>query len=56
MVYLLHFNGVLTIPYQHGTTEQIEELGYRSGGPESGLTCGQIIEDTNTLHIAVSRY
>ena len=34
-----------------GTTERLR-IGYRSGGPESGLTCGQIIEDTNTLHIA----
>ena len=34
-----------------GSTERLR-LGYRAGGPESGLTCGQIIEDTFTLHIA----
>ncbi len=34
-----------------GTTERLR-LGYRTGGPNTGLTCGQIVEDTNTLHIA----
>ena len=27
-------------------------MGYRTGGPETGLTCGQIVGDTNTLHIS----
>jgi len=34
-----------------GSTERLR-IGYRTGGPESALTCGQIIEDTNSLHIA----
>ena len=34
-----------------GSVERLR-IGQRSGGPDTGLTCGQIIEDTNTLHIA----
>ena len=33
------------------TTERLR-IGYRTGGPDTGLTCGQIVEDTNTLHIS----
>ena len=33
------------------STERLR-IGYRDGGPDTGLTCGQIVEDTNTLHIA----
>ena len=34
-----------------GTTERVR-IGFRTGGPETSLTCGQIVNDTNTLHIA----
>ena len=33
------------------TTERLR-IGYRTGGPDTGLTCGQIVEDANTLHIS----
>jgi hypothetical protein len=35
-----------------GDANERVRIGYKTGGPDTGLVCAQIIQDTNVLHIA----